>query len=855
MAAARQRRARLAPVALVVVLFASLWSIAAAGASPALAQEAPPTTAATSTSTTPSTWSGSSTSPSSVSPSSATVPPTATTLPPEPAPVNRLVPGGQYGDFPLDAYDYMYSTNEDGKDDFLGVDIPGVNLNLPVPTSQEQGRRTVTGMIASWAFAATVTIVKLALLIVGWAFDFPLLSLLADLVRDAVNHLEGSFIGPSGLRAGVAVLAAFIAGWYLLTARLIHGLREALIGVVMIALAGMMVSNIDRYYQAASEFGAGISSVIVGLAGDSQGNGVDAVQTGMAQALVAEPWALLNYGNPLEGACAQAGREVLARGPHGTSGTPRQIMRDAGCREEAAFNQNPTTERAIDAGLLFLGVLPAALFMILVAFSLLIAQFRLAIAFVIAPGALLLGAIASTRHLAGRWALFAVKAMLGIIAPVVVLSAMALIDLLILTGIDFNVTVGGVRIDLIAKLVLINAANLALWMKRRVVADGIYKATTVKADRALVRAGIPTAGPETPKPLAARLDKQHVMPGVRDPVHAMSDRTRTAVGGARAGTAKLATGAATVAAGPAARGSMAAAAVLGVAQKTAVATGGNTTDAEGRRTGTATGGGSRGGRSPMSSPAVARGGGSSGAMPVGTAGPQPATVPSLVFATAAARASTANGTANGSGPVQGAPNGQPSNGSYGIPGQPRNGAPAPGPNGAASGPAGSFATAAATGAAPRPGAGYASGPPVSGGAFSGLSAQGDAVDRGRSGDGQGRKDDLLLDLTAHEGHTAPSNGAGASPAGGGPGPFSGANGYAGANGGGNGHNGNGANGHDGGWPIPPPPSPAPAEPVTARRVTASHHASVPAYNPIAPVPPPPEAPAVPPPAPTTGEEG
>lgn len=809
MATSSRQHRRLAPAAFLLLLVASLW--ASLGSAQAGAQESPPTSAA----------------PGSV-PS-----PTTTSLPEQRStPANRLVPGGQYGDFPLDAYDYMYSTNEDGRDDILGVDIPGVNLNLPVPTSQEQGRRTVTGMIASWAFAATVTIVKLALLIVGWAFNFPLLGLLSNLVQDLVNKLEGQFIGPAGIRAGVAVLAAFIAGWYLLTARLVHGLREALIGVVMIALAGMMVSNIDRYYQAASDFGAGISSVIIGLAGNSQETGVEAVQAGMAQALVAEPWALLNYGNPLEGACAQAAREVLATGPHGTDGSPRQTMRAAGCRDEAAFNQDPTTERAIDAGLLFLGVMPAALFMVLVAFSLLIAQFRLAIAFVIAPGALLLGAVASTRHLAGRWALFAVKALLGIIAPVVVLSAMALVNLLILTGIDFSVTVGGVRIDLVAKLVLINAANFALFMKRKVIADGIYRATTVKADRALVKAGVPTAGPEVSKPLAERLDKQHVMPGVRDPIAAATNRTKTAVGGARAGTAKVATTAATVAAGPAARGSMAAAAVLGVAQKTAVATGGNTTDGEGRRTGTAAGGGTRrAGGAPSSSPVGVGAGSRAPGVPIGTAAPP--VLPSAAFATAAAAGDAPGASGPGAigvtrfgggvtpaGPLNGAtPNGAS------LHGGPLNGASSPNGHGTHNGQsgllgpaaaAGPFATAAAS-VGPRPGVGYGSGAPATGGAFATLNGGGTEshTPANGSGAGIGNGNGGLFDVSALD-----SSRSGAAD-----------------------HHPRGSNG----WPIPPPPpAPQPAEPVGARAVSAAVHSPVPAYNPIGPIPPPP--------GPGTGDE-
>jgi hypothetical protein len=825
MSAQRGRPWRGAPVVLLLLVLGTitaLWS-PSAGAAPRFAQESPPTTAAG-------------------GPSASTTIPTTTTTAPKATPANRLVPGGQYGDFPLDAYDYMYSTNEDGKDDIFGVNIPGVNLDLPVPTSQEQGRRTVTGMIASWAFAATVTIVKLALLIVGWAFNFPLLGLLGDLVSDTVNRLEGEFIGPAGIRTGVAVLAAFIAGWYLLTARLVHGLREALIGVVMIALAGMVVSNVDRYYQAASEFGAGMSSVIVGLAGNSDETGVDAVQSGMAQALVAEPWALLNFGTPLEGPCAVAGREILATGPHGTDAAPRKIMRDAGCTTEAAFNQNPTTERAIDAGLLFLGVLPAALFMVLVAFTLLIAQFRLAIAFVLAPGALLLGAVASTRHLAGRWALFAVKALLGILAPVVVLSAMALIDLLILTGIDFEVTVGGVRIDLIAKLVLINAANLALWMKRRVIADGIYRATTVKADRALVKAGVPTAAPETPKPLAARLDRQTVMPGVRDPVAAAAGRTRTAVGGARAGTAKLATTAAGVAAGPAARGSAAAAAVLGVAQKTAVATGGNTTDADGRRTGTATGGASRGGAVPVLTPAAA-GNGRSPAASIGSSAP-PAVVPSTAFATAAASRAAVNGHGpGGSGP---AANGSALAGGVALAGGNANGGhlgngpgsrlgnlftgdmSTPAANGGLPGPpAPAAAPPPAAPAGPpdgvaRQGISFAGGQPATGGPFAGFEAAAAPVANGNGNgtNGHGGDGGLLLDLTAVEGS---ANHAGTAPP--------------------------AASSVPASWPIPPAP-PVPSEPVTARRVASTVPADVVVSSPIRPIPPPPA-----PPGPSGGDEG
>ncbi len=520
-----------------------------------------------------------------------TVLPTTTTLPADERHASRLVPGGQYGDFPLDAYDFMYSTNEDGKDDILGLNIPGVNLDLPVPASQDQGRRTVQGMIASWAFAGTVTIVKLALLIVGWAFSFPLLYLLGDLVYDTVQKLEGQFIGPAGIRAGVAVLAAFIAGWYLLTARLVQGLREVLISLILIALAGMVVSNVDRYYHTAAEFGTGVSTVIVGMAGSGEQTGAEAVQTGMASALVAEPWAILNFGRELEGACAQAGREILTSGPHGTSGTPRKIMRDAGCREEAAFNQDPTTERAIDAGLLFLGVLPAALFMLLVAFSLLIAQFRLAIAFVIAPGALLLGAVASTRYLAGRWALFAVKALLGIIAPVIVLSAMALIDLFILTGIDFEVTAGGVRLDLVAKLVLINAANLALWMKRKTVTDGIYRAATVKVDKAMTRGGVEAYTPKTAHDnlLDSRMEGKTILPGIRSPLARTAHAAARPVNTARAGSGRAADAlskASTAAGGPASplgRG-------LGVAAGAAAA--GATIGSPGRnRLGLASGGG------------------------------------------------------------------------------------------------------------------------------------------------------------------------------------------------------------------------------------------------------------------------
>lgn len=818
MAVARRPPARGVARAFVVVLLACL-AVLLGDAIPAGAQDEPPPPTPSSPATTATT----------------SAPPTTTSLPPVKAtPANRLVPGGQYGDFPLDAYDFMYSTNEDGKDDLFGLNIPGVNLDMPVPTSQEQGRRTITGMIGSWAFAATVTIVKLALLIVGWAFNFPLLGLLADLVHDVVQRLEGQFIGPAGIRIGVAALAAFIAGWYLLTARLVHGLREALIGVVMIALAGMMVANIDRYYNAASEFGAGISSVIVGLAGNSEASGVDAVQQGMAQALVAEPWALLNYGTPLEGACAQAGREILSTGPHGTDGAPRQLLREAGCDTEAAFNQNPTTERAIDAGLLFLGVLPAALFMVLVAFTLLIAQFRLAIAFVMAPGAMLLGAIASTRHLAGRWALFAVKALLGIVAPVVVLSAMALIDLLILTGIDFSVTVGGVRIDLIAKLVLINAANFALWVKRRAVADGIYRATTVKADRALVKAGVPTAAPELSKPLAARLEKgSSVMPGMRDPLAAAANRTKTAVGGAKAGTAKVATTAASFAAGPAGRGSVAAAAVLGVAQKTAVATGGPTVGSDGRPTGTASGGGARrpGASSPVGA-APGAGGGSANGTLIGTVAP-PATVPvvlpSAAFATAAAANATGGGADGRNGHGVGFDLAPPG------PGTPGGLASAPGANGWAHGPGGPPAgngsasgnglplAAAAAGAmatavapvGPRAGIGHVADQPIGGGPWSGFDGRSAGAPSSPAPGVDGGTLGSWLDPTALP---APIPGA-STPT---PRPY----------------------------PIPAPPPPG--EPVSPRRVAAYQGAGAPVeMNPIGPIPPPPD----PPPRPRGGDAG
>jgi hypothetical protein len=191
--------------------------------------------------------------------------------------------------------------------------------------------------------------------VMGWALEFQLADALTPVAGSLARLYDTSLIGPLGVRDLAWTLAMFVAGWHLLRGRGARGASEIASTFLIACIGSIVLANPQGYLEgtialAQNTSGAVLEAIDDTLQPNSPSGDATAVRDRlddiMRRSFVAEPYDLVNWGEPLSGACAAARDEILDRGPWGSDDEPRDIMRSGGCEEQANFNHDPTDSRA-----------------------------------------------------------------------------------------------------------------------------------------------------------------------------------------------------------------------------------------------------------------------------------------------------------------------------------------------------------------------------------------------------------------------------------------------------------------------------------------------------------------------------
>lgn len=341
---------------------------------------------------------------------------------------------------------------------------------------------SVVGFFMQAFFDASVWLVSIATWLLTWAFTFQFASALAGMAADTAGLFQTRIVGQLELAHFALFFAIAWCGFQILRGRIMRGAGEMLVTLIIMGIsffalgdpAGLLrgadaqVSNLSGAVMSVAVNKAGDTSAppaqvpVAAIAGCTPSAGVSCVATGNAvdehpeygvsiqplkqaisNALIAQPYDILNWKHPLTGACAAARDKILTQpGPPGmpqmttngpvmtitgppepetapwdTQDYPRSVMLAAGCTSEATFNARPTLARAFAAALLLMAALIVLISLTLIAVTVIAAQFVGVGLVMVLPIALVVGMVPGAgRQLLWRWVGLAGKCIVAILA-------------------------------------------------------------------------------------------------------------------------------------------------------------------------------------------------------------------------------------------------------------------------------------------------------------------------------------------------------------------------------------------------------------------------------------------------------
>jgi len=222
--------------------------------------------------------------------------------------------------------------------------------------------------------------------LMGWALEFHLAEALTPVAGALSQVYDTSLVGPLGVRDLAWTLAMFVAGWHLLRGRGARGASEIAATFLIACIGSIVLANPQGYLEGSIDLAQNASGAVLEAIDDTlqpagSASDAEAIRDRLSDILrrsfVAEPYDLLNWGEPLTGACATARDEILARGPWGSEDEPRDVMRSAGCTEQAAFNSDPSDSRAAGSLIVMLAAIATTVLLVAIALVVFVAQLTL----------------------------------------------------------------------------------------------------------------------------------------------------------------------------------------------------------------------------------------------------------------------------------------------------------------------------------------------------------------------------------------------------------------------------------------------------------------------------------------------
>jgi hypothetical protein len=274
--------------------------------------------------------------------------------------------------------------------DAAADDVPTGNFDIGYDEGawNHFGRKTL-GFFTGLGWTLNRIVVGATLWLVGWTFGFDITGPLQGPILTIAGVWNTQLAGPLQLAHLIwfAVMAYVALSFF--RGRAMAGLGEFVMSVAALAVASTIGANPAGYLNGATttlrETSGAVLSISRGQPPSDDGSQVaqivDPLRAELHDVLIEEPHQIINWGAPLSGDCARVARELVAESAWGTSDTPRERMRDAGCGAAAAFNEKPSFERMASAwmaalvSIIVLGLLVLAVITMLVASLLFILRF------------------------------------------------------------------------------------------------------------------------------------------------------------------------------------------------------------------------------------------------------------------------------------------------------------------------------------------------------------------------------------------------------------------------------------------------------------------------------------------------
>jgi hypothetical protein len=226
----------------------------------------------------------------------------------------------------------------------------------------------------------------------AWALEFRVAESLTPVASLLTRVYDASLVGPIGIRNLAWTVALFVGGWNIMRSRWANGAREIALTFLIAIFGGMVLANPAGYLEGSVNMAQAMSGAVLesvdGAMSARPAQDADAVRDRLAEVMrrsfVAEPYDLINWGESLTGECAAVRDEILDSGPWGDDDRPREMMRAAGCEEQADFNHNPSDERAAASLTVAVASVMITILMVAMAIAVFAAQITLVALFSVA---------------------------------------------------------------------------------------------------------------------------------------------------------------------------------------------------------------------------------------------------------------------------------------------------------------------------------------------------------------------------------------------------------------------------------------------------------------------------------------
>ncbi len=390
-----------------------------------------------------------------------------------------LVPEGCWGDFPSANFD-------------IGCDEGAWNHLT----------RKIYCTFTDLAFQAGRAATAFGAWVAGWAYSFDAAGVVAEPAVAMAQLMESRIVGPLDL-GGLAWLV--MVTWVAFTAlrgRVTQAAGEFVVSVLLVGLAGIVLSNPAGYLSGAYDTMGRLSTITLaagtGAPPPTDQTATDTVvapiQAQIHAVFVEEPYNIINWGVPAEAmapACVDARNRILATGPHGGDDAPRQAMDAAGCEELADFNHQPTAQRLFGAVLAMVAALIMVILVGLVSLTVVVAQLAVAAAFAISPFAAAAAVLpGSGRTVAIRWVMLLFRAMLAMVAMSFLLAMVLMFIQALLEASS--------GLPLFARFALVDVTVVvAILARRRILGAGANTVASAGSTAAQIRPGSTAPGRST----------------------------------------------------------------------------------------------------------------------------------------------------------------------------------------------------------------------------------------------------------------------------------------------------------------------------------------------------------------------